>query len=66
MAWFDRFTEVLIGIAGVGGRGSGLEASLAISLLPRIKRPEQADFASLPFHPVLGTGVASTHTALSG
>lgn len=57
---------MLIGIAGVGGRGSGLGASLAISLLPRIKRPEQADFASLPFDPVPGTGVASTHTALSG
>ena len=57
---------MLFGIAGVGGRGSGLGASLAISLLPRIKRPEQADFASLPFDPVPGTGVASTHTALSG
>lgn len=58
--------EVLTDIAGVGGRGTGLGASLAISLLLTIKRPEQADFASLPFHPVPGTGASSTHIALSG
>lgn len=68
MAWFDGFTRVLLGIAGVGGGALGWEHHWQFPCCPGIKRPEQADFASLPFHtPCLALGEhLSTHTALSG